>query len=31
MEGLGNNVDLILDGGPCPVGVESTIVSLAGP
>jgi L-threonylcarbamoyladenylate synthase len=24
-------VDLILDGGPCPVGVESTIVSLAGP
>jgi L-threonylcarbamoyladenylate synthase len=31
VEGLGNNVDLILDGGPCPVGVESTIVSLAGP
>ncbi len=29
--GLGNRVDLILDGGPCPVGVESTIVSLAGP
>ena len=29
--GLGNKVDLILDGGPCPVGVESTIVSLAGP
>jgi L-threonylcarbamoyladenylate synthase len=29
--GLGRNVDLILDGGPCPVGVESTIVSLAGP
>lgn len=30
-EGLGSDVDLILDGGPCPVGVESTIVSLAGP
>ncbi len=27
-EGLGTNVDLILDGGPCSVGVESTIVSL---
>jgi L-threonylcarbamoyladenylate synthase len=25
---LGSRVDLILDGGPCPVGVESTIVSL---
>jgi L-threonylcarbamoyladenylate synthase len=24
-------VDLILDGGPCTLGVESTIVSLAGP
>ncbi len=29
-DGLGNTVDLILDGGPCPIGVESTIVSLAG-
>ncbi len=29
-DGLGSNVDLILDGGPCQVGVESTIVSLAG-
>jgi L-threonylcarbamoyladenylate synthase len=27
-EHLGDAVDLILDGGPCPVGVESTIVSL---
>ena len=27
-EELGDAVDLILDGGPCPVGVESTIVSL---
>ncbi|MBM4127443.1 MAG: threonylcarbamoyl-AMP synthase [Nitrospira sp.] len=29
-DGLGDRVDLILDGGPCPVGVESTIVSLTG-
>ncbi|MDF0667361.1 MAG: L-threonylcarbamoyladenylate synthase [Nitrospira sp.] len=29
-EGLGSNADLILDGGPCPVGIESTIVSLVG-
>jgi L-threonylcarbamoyladenylate synthase len=27
-EQLGDRVDLILDGGPCSVGVESTIVSL---
>jgi len=26
--GLGNRVDLVLDGGPCQVGVESTIVDL---
>jgi L-threonylcarbamoyladenylate synthase len=26
---LGGDVDLVLDGGPCRVGVESTIVSLA--
>jgi L-threonylcarbamoyladenylate synthase len=26
---LGHVVDLVLDGGPCPVGVESTILSLA--
>lgn len=30
-EGLGSKVDLILDDGPCSVGVESTIISLAGP
>jgi L-threonylcarbamoyladenylate synthase len=30
-ENLGNKVDIILDGGPCHVGVESTIVSLIGP
>lgn len=26
---LGGTIDLILDGGPCPVGLESTILSLA--
>jgi len=30
-EQLGAEVDLILDGGPCVVGVESTIVGLTGP
>jgi len=29
-DGLGDRVELILDGGPCSVGVESTIVSLTG-
>jgi len=29
-EGLGDAVDLILDGGPCTVGLESTVVSFAG-
>ena len=28
---LGDDVDLILDGGPCQVGIESTVLSLAGP
>jgi L-threonylcarbamoyladenylate synthase len=28
-EQLGDQVDLILDGGPCPVGVESTVVSFS--
>ncbi len=27
LDGLGDRVDLILDGGPCPLGVESTIMS----
>lgn len=31
LDGLGDRVELILDGGPCPIGVESTIVSLSGP
>jgi len=30
-EELKDKVDLILDGGPCQVGVESTIVDLSGP
>lgn len=29
--GLGDQVDFILDGGPCQVGIESTVLSLAGP
>lgn len=29
-EGLGDRVDFILDGGPCTVGIESTVLSLAG-
>jgi len=29
-EGLGEAVDYILDGGPCTVGIESTVISLAG-
>jgi L-threonylcarbamoyladenylate synthase len=28
---LGGDVDLILDGGPCEVGIESTVISLAEP
>ena len=28
---LGEAVDLVLDGGACPVGVESTVVDLSGP
>ena len=29
-EGLGSRVDMILDGGPCTVGIESTVISFAG-
>ncbi|MHA7000858.1 L-threonylcarbamoyladenylate synthase [Aeromonas schubertii] len=29
--GLGGRIAAILDGGPCPVGLESTIVDLTGP
>jgi L-threonylcarbamoyladenylate synthase len=28
---LGSDVDFILDGGPCQVGIESTVLSLLGP
>ncbi|MGC2856872.1 L-threonylcarbamoyladenylate synthase [Novispirillum sp. DQ9] len=28
---LGDRVDMILDGGPCAVGLESTVVDLTGP
>jgi L-threonylcarbamoyladenylate synthase len=28
---LGERVDVILDGGPTPVGIESTVLTLAGP
>jgi L-threonylcarbamoyladenylate synthase len=28
--GLGDAVDMILEGGPCAVGIESTVISLAG-
>jgi len=28
--GLGNAVDVLVDGGPCTVGIESTVVSLVG-
>jgi L-threonylcarbamoyladenylate synthase len=30
-DGLGDRVDFILDGGACIVGIESTVISLAGP
>ena len=30
LDGLADRVDLILDGGPCQIGVESTIVSMGG-
>jgi L-threonylcarbamoyladenylate synthase len=31
LAGLAGRIDAVLDGGPCPVGVESTIVGLDGP
>ncbi len=30
LEGLGERIEMILDGGPCEAGLESTVVSLAG-
>jgi L-threonylcarbamoyladenylate synthase len=31
IEGLGEKIDCVIDGGPCPVGVESTVLDLASP
>ena len=31
LDGLGGRIAAVLDDGPCPVGLESTIVGLAGP
>lgn len=30
LRGLGGSIDLILDGGPCPGGIESTVVDVTG-
>jgi L-threonylcarbamoyladenylate synthase len=30
-DSLGNRVELILDGGACPVGIESTVIDVTGP
>ena len=30
LAGLGGRIGLVLDGGPCPVGVESTVISCLG-
>ena len=30
VESLGDNVDAVLDGGPCRVGLESTVIDLSG-
>ena len=31
LQSLGEKVDAILDGGPCKVGIESTVIDLSGP
>jgi L-threonylcarbamoyladenylate synthase len=31
LKGLGGRIDMILDGGPCPGGIESTVVDASGP
>lgn len=31
VDDLGDDVDAVLDGGPCPVGIESTVVDARGP
>jgi L-threonylcarbamoyladenylate synthase len=30
LKGLGGRIDLVLDGGPCPGGIESTVVDVTG-
>lgn len=30
LDGLSETIDLVLDGGPCPVGLESTVVAVDG-
>jgi L-threonylcarbamoyladenylate synthase len=30
-KGLAEQIDLLLDGGPCDVGIESTVIDLSGP
>ncbi|MCF3934219.1 threonylcarbamoyl-AMP synthase [Acuticoccus sp. M5D2P5] len=30
-EELDGRIDLIVDGGPCPIGVESTVIDMSGP
>ncbi len=31
LQSLGDKVDFIIDGGPCKVGIESTVIELSGP
>lgn len=31
LEGLAGRIDAVIDSGPCPVGVESTVLDLTGP
>ncbi len=31
LAGLGEKIDAVLDCGPCPVGIESTVLNLSGP
>lgn len=31
LQSLGDKVEIILDGGPCKVGIESTVIDLSGP
>ena len=31
LQALGDRIDTILDGGPCPIGLESTVLDLTGP